>query len=463
MFHDRETRFRPPAPKPLPNRPGLIELLFRLRRNPLECWSEDLFEEPIAKVGLPFKQAVLVHDPEAIKRVLMDHAANYRKDTIQRRILSSGLSDGLLGVEGDRWEVQRRTLAPIFSRRTVTSFTSPMLSAVNDLVSKWKKMGVGATIDVASEMTLVTLNVLALTIFSDGIGSEFEDFRMAMNAYFGVIGRIGALDLFGVPKSVPRPGHRRIRRTMSYFESVIDTIIDVRQKRLAASEESAPNDLLTLLLRSLDPSTGRPLDLKEVRSNILTFLSAGHETTANTLAWSLFLLSQAPEWRSRVAAEAERELAEPADGLADRLTVTKAVVEEALRLYPPIAALSREAVEADTLGHVAVKARSLIVISPYVLHRHRRLWSEPDIFDPSRFLPEARSAIPRFAYLPFGIGPRTCIGSSFALQEATIVLAVLTRHFDMRLSAGCKVWPLQRITLRPANGLPMKIEEPTCC
>jgi cytochrome P450 len=430
-----------------------------LRRNPLECWSADFFEEPIAKIELPFAHAFLVHDPDAIKRVLMDNAANYRKDTIQRRILSSGLSDGLLSVEGDRWEVQRRALAPIFSRRTVASFTAPMFAAATDLVAKWKRVCTGATIDVAAEMTLVTLNVLALTIFSDGIGGDLDDLRTAMNAYFGVIGRIGALDLFGVPKFVPRPGHRRLLRTMSYFESAIDNMIDVRQKRLASNPESVPNDLLTLLLRSLDPSTGRRLELKEVRSNILTFLSAGHETTANTLAWSIFLLSQSPEWRSRVAEEAERELSKPVDGLADRLIVTKAVVEEALRLYPPIAALSRQAIKTDHLGNMIVAPRSLIVISPYVLHRHRRLWSDPDAFDPTRFLADRRGAMPRFAYLPFGTGPRTCIGSSFALQEATIVLAVLMRNFDLRLSPHADVWPLQRITLRPANGLPMEIGE----
>jgi cytochrome P450 len=433
--------------------------LARLRRNPLECWSADFFQKPIAKVRLPFTQALLVHDPEAIKRVLMDNAANYRKDTIQRRILSSGLSDGLLSVEGGRWEVQRRTLAPIFARRTVASFTTPMLAAANELTEKWKRLGIGATIDVAAEMTLVTLNVLALTIFSDGIAGDLDDFRTAMNAYCGVIGRIGALDLFGVPKFVPRPGHRRLLRTMSYFESVIDNIIDVRRRRLAADPENVPNDLLTLLLRSLDPSTGRGLNLKEVRSNILTFLSAGHETTANTLAWSIFLLSQSPEWRSRVAEEAERELPKPVDALADRLIETRAVVEEALRLYPPIAALSRQAIEADRLGHMVVEPRSLIVISPYVLHRHWRLWSDPAAFDPTRFLPGRRGRIARFAYLPFGIGPRTCIGSSFALQEATIVLAVLIRSFDLRLSPQAEVWPVQRITLRPANGLPMQIDK----
>lgn len=154
--------------------------------------------------------------------------------------------------------------------------------------------------------------------------------------------------------------------------------------------------------------------------------------------------------------EADRELASPAN-LTDRLIVTKAVIEEALRLYPPIAALSRTAVEADRLGDFDVKPHSLIVIAPYVLHRHRAIWDRPDTFDPSRFMPEARSEIPRFAYLPFGVGARTCIGSSFALQEAAIVLAVLLRHFNMRLLPNAEVWPLQRITLRPAHGLPMQL------
>ena len=199
------------------------------------------------------------------------------------------------------------------------------------------------------------------------------------------------------------------------------------------------------------------MSFAEVRSNILTFLSAGHETTANTLAWSFFLLSQSPRWRARVQEEAERELKGLADGLADRLVVTKAVIEETLRSVPPIAALSRMADKADALGSVEIKPRSLIVVAPYVLHRHQLLWDRPDVFDPSRFMPEARSAVPRFAYLPFGIGPRICIGASFALQEVTIVLAALVQRFDTELLPEAKVWPLQKITLRPAFGLPMRV------
>jgi cytochrome P450 len=440
--------------------PGLIEPIRTLRRNPLECWSAEFFREPITRIRLPFTDAVLFHDPAAIKRVLLDNADNYRKDPIQRRILSSGLADGLLSVEGSRWEVQRRPLAPLFAKRTVASFAEAMLSAARRLAEKWSDRGDGTVVDVAAEMTLLTLDVLALTIFSDGIGGDFEEFRLAMNAYFGVIGRIGALDLFGVPEFVPRPGRARLRRTMAYFEGAIDDIIEARRRRLAcANGDGDPNDLLTLVSRAPDPSTGQPMNLAAVRSNILTFLSAGHETTANSLAWLIFLLSRAPEWRTRVQMEADRELSGPAAGLADRLVVTRAVVEEALRLYPPIAAPSRTPEGPDMLGAYQVGARSLIVIAPYVLHRHRTLWDRPDVFDPSRFLPGARSAVPRFAYLPFGAGPRTCIRSSFALQEATIALAVLMRRFDLELLPGTKIWPLQQITLRPANGLPMRLSE----
>jgi cytochrome P450 len=278
-----------------------------LRRNPLECWTEAFFEEPIAKVKLPFVEAVLVHDPNAIRHVLVDNAG---KDPIQQRILSSGLAEGLLGVEGDRWSVQRRTLAPLFTRRTVGSFADAMLEGADQLSARLLSLPPGNTVDLAGEFTLLTLNVLALTIFSDGICEDFDGFRSAMNTYFDFIGRINVLDLLGAPSILPRSGGRRLRQTMAFFESTIDRIIATRQRRLEfASNSPAPEDLLTLLLRALDPSTGRPTSVAEVRSNILTFLSAGHETTANALAWSTFLLSQSPHWSARVREEADRELA----------------------------------------------------------------------------------------------------------------------------------------------------------
>jgi cytochrome P450 len=213
--------------------------------------------------------------------------------------------------------------------------------------------------------------------------------------------------------------------------------------------------LLTLLLDALDPETGAAMTGAEVRSNILTFISAGHETTANTLTWSLLLLSQSPYWRERVEAEVDREIGAAPERLADRLPVTRALIEEAIRLYPPIAAISRVALADDVVMGERIARGSLIVIAPYVLHRHRRLWDETDAFDPDRFLGEARRAIDRFAYLPFGAGPRTCIGQAFALQEATLALATIVNRFSLALPLGHVVRPVLHVTLRPDGGLPM--------
>jgi cytochrome P450 len=447
----------PPAPKPQTRPLGPIGLLRTLRRNPLECFARPHFHRPIVTGGLPFGQVLLVHDPRAIRHVLLDNADNYRKDRLQRRVLSAGLNDGLLSAEGERWRSQRRVVAPMFARRTVMDFAPAMVRAAENLIDRWFDKPDGATIDVVAEMTHLTLDVLERSIFSDGLGRQAEDIRAAMTTYFNTIGKISPLDLVGAPDFIPRLGRLRVRATLRFFEAAINDVIATRRRLLAAQPARAPCDLLTHLLSALDTETGTRLTEAEVRSNILTFVAAGHETTANSLSWALFLLSQSPKWHDRVRAEADREMDGPIEGIAERLRETRAVVEETIRLYPPIAAISRVAVGGDGLNGVSVKPGSLIVISPYVLHRHRLLWDQPAAFDPRRFLGAARSRIDRFAYLPFGAGPRTCIGSGFALQEATIVLAMIAKYFTCELRPGHPVWPLLRVTLRPGNGLPMDI------
>jgi cytochrome P450 len=452
--------YRPPAPAPQPKPLGVLRLISTLKRNPLECWTQAHFEQPIVTGGLPFKNILLVNDPQAIRRVLLDNAGNYRKDSIQRRVLSAGLGDGLLSAEDERWRTQRRTVAPVFARKTIMGFAPAMMDAANALVERWRGND-GSTVDVAAETTRVTLDVLERTIFSDGLGHDAEQIRRAMNVYFNTIGRIDPLDLLGLPASVPRISHLRVRSTLRFFESAIDAIIATRRQRFAAAPDRDANDILTLLLGALDPDTGERLTEAEVRSNILTFIAAGHETTANTIAWSLFLLSQSGEWRERVEAEARREMDGPIEGLADRLLQTRAVIDEAIRLYPPIAAISRVATGADELAGERVKRGTLVVIAPYVLHRHRLHWQNPNVFDPTRFLGNARNQIDRFVYIPFGAGSRTCIGSAFALQEATLILAAIIKDFSVQLAPGHDVWPLLRVTLRPAGGLPMTIRRKT--
>jgi cytochrome P450 len=373
---------------------------------------------------------------------------------MQRRILSAGLANGLLSAEGNQRKAQRRALAPLFSRKTVLAFSAAMVDSAQALVERLARHQ-DQVVDVAVEATRTTLDVLERTIFSDGFGRAAEEIRIAMKSYFDTIGRIDPLDLLGLPAVVPRPSRWRLRPMLRLFEGAIDTIISTRRRQIARNKPDVPRDILTFLLEARDPETGEALSEVEIRANILTFIAAGQETTANCITWSLFLLSQAPEWRQRIQAEADREFGDGRGNMADRLVETRALVEEANRLYPPLAAISRAALGPDELAGQRIRRGTMVVIAPYVLHRHRALWTKPDRFDPNRFLNGAREKIDRYAYLPFGAGPRICIGVTFAIQEATIVLAAIMRNFNLELAPGHAVWPVLKVTLRPKGGLPM--------
>ena len=265
------------------------------------------------------------------------------------------------------------------------------------------------------------------------------------------------------PAVVPRLGRWRAAPAFRLFDRAVDAMIAQRRRRLSADPAHAPHDMLTRLLTARDAESGRALSEAEVRANIITLIAAGHEASADALAWTLYLLSVSAEWRTLVVDEAERALRGADETTLDRLPIARAAVEEAMRLYPPLAAISRAAGAADTLAGAAIRPGTLIVIAPYVVHRHRRLWREPDVFDPARFLGRAREGIDRFAYLPFGGGPRGCIGTVFALQETVLAAAAIARNFDLAVAPGHKVWPVHRITLRPRGGLPMIVRrrEPT--
>jgi cytochrome P450 len=444
--------WQPPAPTPCPRPLGAFALLRTIYNNPLEAWTREHFEQPIVISRLLSTQIAVVNEPAAIRRVLLDNASNYHKDWLQQRVLSNGLNGGLLSAENEQWRMQRRSLSPVFARKTVLGFAPAMMAAAEDLIKRWQDQSV---VDAAVDVTRLTLDVLRRTVFSEGLGGDPEEFRIVMTEFFNAIGRIDALDVIGAPNFVPRLGRWKARSALRFFNSSVDKIIATRRRNLAEDPSSVPKDILTLLLQARDPETGQRMSEAEVRANIITFISAGHETTANTLSWSLYLLSQSPKWRERVAAEAHREFQGPIETLVDRLVETRAVIDEAMRLYPPIAAISREAMGSDELCGVAIKPRDMVVVSPYVLHRHFRLWDRPNDFDPSRFLDPGRDKIDRYSYLPFGAGPRICIGATFALQEATLVLATIVRHVTFELVLGHRVWPMLRVTLRPLGGLPM--------
>jgi cytochrome P450 len=353
--------------------------------------------------------------------------------------------------------MQRRALAPLFSRRQVADFAPAMQRVAEAAVERICARRDGAVTEIGALMSRTTLEVLEQTLFSQGLGREPSAFQRSVTSYFDTIGRLDPLDLVGAPSFLPRFGRRRARPALTFFAQAVDDIIDNR-RALIERGAKAPGDLLTLLLSARDPESGLGMSDEDMRANILTFILAGHETTANALTWTLYLLSQSPEWRDRAEAEAEKGFDPQRPGATEGCETLRAVFEEAMRLYPPAAMLSRQAIADDELAGVHIPAGAVISVSPYVLHRRRGLWDNPDAFDPSRFLGERRDLIDRFAYIPFGAGPRVCIGMAFAMQEGIILLANLLRAFRFDLVDGQTVMPQQRVTLRPRGGVKMHVK-----
>ena len=450
-----DSTFRPPAPVPRTRWPSSLELIRILWNNPIEAWTEAYFEQPIVRTQLPFGDIVVVNDPAAVRRIFSDNAENYCKDRFQKRMLAV-LSNGLLTAENEQWRLQRRLIAPLFTAKAVKSMAFAMSDTIGDFITGWADRD-WEIIDVAEETTDLALAVLERTIFYHGLASGRDDLRTAMRTYFDALGRIDPFDLLSLPDFVPRLSRLYARPAIRFFHQAVDDMIAAREQDLEDRLSDTPQDILNLLIGARDPKTGRGLTREEIRANVITFLAAGHESTANAITWALYLLSRSHEWSQRVRIEADRETAKSSPVRFDRLSQTRAVVEEALRLYPPLAAISQMAKSDDELAGVQVRAGTIVVISPYVLHRHRYWGKRADQFDPARFLPGSRENIDRYAYLPFGAGARGCIGSVFALQEATLSVAVITQNFELELSPDHEVWPVHRITLRPKNGLPMLV------
>jgi len=449
--------FIPPFPR-RPNRPrGALSIILALRRNPIEIWCEADFERPVSLGRSILGLRGAAHDPVAVRRIFLDNAANYRKDELQLRVLRPGRGSGLLTSEGDDWRMQRRALSPLFSPRQVADFAPAIQKVAEAAIERLSSRRDGAVTEIGALMSRMTLEVLEQTLFSQGLGREPSAFQRSVTSYFDTIGRLDPLDLVGAPSFLPRFGRRRGRPALMFFAQAVDDII-VNRRALIDSGAEAPLDLLTLLLSARDPESGRGMSDEDMRANILTFILAGHETTANALTWTVYLLSQSLEWRERAESEADRSFDPQRPAATEGCETLRAVFEEAMRLYPPAAMLSRQAIADDELAGVHIPAGAVISVSPYVLHRRRGLWDNPDAFDPARFLGERRERIDRFAYIPFGAGPRVCIGMAFAMQEGIVLLANLLRAFRFELVQGQSVMPQQRVTLRPNGGLKMHVK-----
>lgn len=439
--------FRPAVPAPRTRPAGLVEFLWVSWRDPLGMWSERHFDEPILYGESRLGRAMTVSDPAALRQVLVEHADCFHKTAVQRRVLGPLIGDGVFLAEDDDWRRMRRILAPVFTPRRIASSAPRMASIAVERVARWVRPGAPGVLAVDSEMTQLTFEILSATLFSDALGGEAGEFERAINAYLAAAARIEPLDVLGAPDWVPRLGRLMAGGPAAFFERRVAELAQAR-RALHDAGEDLPDDLLSALVKAQDPETGAGLSDRQVTANILTFILAGHETTARGLGWALWLLANSPRHMSALQKEADSvDLFDP--DAADKLVFARAVFEEAMRLYPPAPLFTRVAVKPVTIAGRPLQPGATVLIAPWVLHRHRRLWDDPSAFLPERFLPQARETIDRFAYIPFGGGPRICIGASFAMQEAALALGAIAQRVDLRPNRGVQPLPQHRITLRP--------------
>lgn len=452
---DARTPPATPVQVPLATVPlGILGSLRVAQRNLLELIPEIALRQPMVS-GRTGKRWHMVMDPAALRRVLKDRVDDYPKSDVTKLILGPAIGDSLFVAEGAHWRWQRRAAAPAFSVRNVEAL-APVMSLAADRASARIAAAHGRAANLFDEMVTATFEVIADVTFSGGEGNgglERDAVHKAIDSYMAQTAKLSVLDIIGAPMWVPRPSRMRSGPVMRQMKQVANAAIDQRR-----SDGPRPvPDLLDLLLSGVDPETRRTMDTAELRDNLLTFIVAGHETTALTLAWALYLCAFDQGVQDQARAEAQGVLGDRAATAADlpQLPLIHRIVEETLRLYPPAAFLSRTALAQDELCGREIRPGDTVMLPIYALHRNHALWKDPHCFDPSRF--EDRS-FDRYAFLPFGDGPRICIGASFAMQEAVIILATLLARHHFAPVPHRAPKPVLILTLRPEGGVWLMVE-----
>jgi cytochrome P450 len=441
---------RSPAPGP-PALP-LVGHLPAFRRDVLGLLMEGAREcGDVVRFRLGPRVVHLLNHPDHVHHVLVRNAARYDKATRSTTFIKGVTGESLLTANGDYWQRQRRLLQPAFHRQHIAGFIEPMAEATHSMLDRWRRSeNAQGPLDIADEMSRLTCTIVGRTLFHANVGPDLDTLSAAMQVIlphtFDGLGK-----LWTWPGWVPTPSNRRFRRALQQVDDTVYRLI-ADHRRSLAQHGTAPHDLLGLLLLARDETTGEGLTDAQLRNETTTFLIAGHETTANALTWTFHLLGQYPEVARQVRDEARSVLHGRTPTLEDlpHLALTRRVIMESMRLFPPIWIIERRVVEDDEVGGYSLPAGSSVVISPYALHRHPEFWDRPEEFYPSRF-----EKPPPEAYVPFGAGPRFCIGREFALMEAQVVTAMVAQAVDLRPVAGHPVEPWPGITLRTRHGLPM--------
>src|SRR5579871_1550984 len=421
-----------------------LQRMAKMRESAIGTWGQRAYEEDIIRGRFLFNSSFIVNTPDAIRHVLVDNYENYARTPAGYRVLRPMLGEGLLIAEGRAWKHQRRTLAPAFTPRAVGTLIPHMVAVTDETVENLKRVSNGP-VDLRETMQRMTLEIAGRTMFSFGMerhGATLRDFVMD---YGDRLARPHFLDLV-LPRDWPAPRDFARARFRKRWTQFIGTLM--AERRAAGKLDGAPaRDLFDLMNVARDPETGEAFSEAQLGDQVATMILAGHETTATALFWSLYLLALDPAAQEQVAAEA-RSVGIAGTPDIERLKFTRAVLDETMRLYPPAFLVARAARGADTIAGMAVKPKDVVLIAPWLLHRHEKLWRDPNGFLPQRFLPPSPPP-DRFAYMPFGAGPRVCIGAHFALVEATLALAKLVQAFRIARVDAAPVGVRAIVTAQP--------------
>lgn len=438
----------PPFPERHEGRLPLPQLLMRASRSTLTVWNAAAFRVPFIDTRILGRRILVVNDPALIQAAFVEGAEAFeRKSPQMRHALEPLLGDGLIISDGLVWKQRRPQVQRVTHPARLAALVPVMTGVAAEWLAAWGRAPAGAVLDALAEMGRFSAEVISRALFGGRLGHEAAAAVVAaFRAYQARISVTDILSLVGAPDFIPRLLGPRTSREARRIQAVVDGLID------RVLREGGESSLIGALAES-------GMDRRAFRNEAITLFLAGHETTANTLAWCWFLLSEHAESDAAVAEEARRVLGGRAAGHEDlpHLPWARAVVEEALRLYPPIPLLAREAQRDTPLGPLALEAGTIVIVSPWLVHRHESRWEAPDAFRPQRFLPGAPPP-PRYAYLPFSLGPRVCTGQHFGLAECVVALATLAQRFRLAPVPGRRGFPVARLTTRPGEALPLRLE-----
>lgn len=446
------------SPPTLPGLPVLGSLL-DMRRDAIGLFMKAATLGDVVHLHFPTQEAVLLNHPDHIRRVLVDEYRSFGKQTRGYNALRLGLGNGLVTSEGDFWRRQRRIAQPAFHRRKIAGFAETMVTATTDMVDRWEAVADdGGTLDIDEEMMQLTFRIVGECLMSTDISADASSVGTAVaTLLLAVMDRITRP--LALPLHIPTPTNKKLNDALATLDELVYGVIEERRRR----DEEHP-DLLDMFMRATDEETGERMNDRQLRDEVITMILAGHETTANALAWTLYLLSKVPSAAVKLREELNEVLPDgrlPTAADLPRLEYTSAVMNEAMRLYPPVWLVARSVHEDVQLGGYDIPEGHIVFVSPIVTHHDARFFENPEGFEPERFVGERGKAMTKHTFIPFIAGPRQCIGNNFALMEGQLILATVLSRLSLHLVPGQKIVPQPTVTLRPRHGIRMRPVRPT--